>query len=148
MNRNDLFNVLYKEKILCSVTEIGSFHAFGEGADKDFVILVYKGDGMPRLPGDLKPQVSNLDTAMELLAEHGFKCTTVEPSDDENYPESDHFKTMRKDDLNLMVTEEREFFANSVTAFEVVKALNLRNKADRIKVHQIVVDGLSASDVA
>lgn len=54
---------------------------------------------------------------------------------------------VRRENLNLMVTHDPEFFANYKTAMEVCKALNLQHKQDRIAVCQIVRDGKKASEV-
>lgn len=56
--------------------------------------------------------------------------------------------SVRKGNLNLMITHSSEFFRGYKTAMEVCKALRLTNKADRIMVCQIVRDGLTADQVA
>lgn len=120
---------LYKEKLLPSIAPIGSYHAFGEGRDKDFVLYFSPLTDMP------------VDEAVEILESLGYKNNSRTPQNDEDYPEDDHFVAMRKDDINLMVTDDLQFYINSKRAFNVVCGLSLTSKADRILVHQIVVDG-------
>lgn len=54
---------------------------------------------------------------------------------------------VRRDHLNLMVTHSPKFFADYKTAMQVCKALDLRHKADRVAVCQIVRDGKTADEV-
>lgn len=55
--------------------------------------------------------------------------------------------SVRRDNLNLMITNSQEFFDGYKMATEVCIALKLENKADRIKVCQIVRDKKKASEV-
>lgn len=55
--------------------------------------------------------------------------------------------SVRRGNLNFMMTVSKEFFDGYVTAMEVCKALNLTEKTDRIKVCQIVRDKKKASEV-
>ena len=100
---------------------IGSYHAFGEGNDMDFVVLVDDGHA-----------------AVDALEELGF--TNSQNSEYVNF--NDEFVAMRRGAVNLMVTPSQQFYADSVKAFLVCKVLKLHEKGDRIRVHQIVVDGV------
>lgn len=53
---------------------------------------------------------------------------------------------IRRENLNLMVTHDADFYAGYVTAMEVCKALGLRNKHERIAVCQIVRDKKTAEE--
>lgn len=119
---------LYKAKIVAEYAAIGSYHAFGEGADRDYVVLV-----------------RDQEEASGILADYGY-TRTQDPNGGSGNG-NDHFIAMRKEDINLMVTQDREFFNLSQRAFYVVKVLNLRDKGDRIRVHQLVVDGLQPDEV-
>lgn len=52
--------------------------------------------------------------------------------------------SVRRGDLNLMVTHDRAFYDRYLTAMEVCKALRLEKKEHRIAVCRIVRDGWSA----
>jgi hypothetical protein len=98
---------------------IGSYHAFGEGNDMDFVVLVDDGHA-----------------ALDVLLELDF--TRSENSDYDDF--NDDFVAIRRGKVNLMVTPSQQFYDDSVKAFLVCKVLKLHNKGDRIRVHQLVVD--------
>jgi hypothetical protein len=53
----------------------------------------------------------------------------------------------RLGNLNLLVTNNRQFYDGFKRALEVCKALRLTSRDDRVAVHQIVRDGLTAADV-
>jgi len=124
---NRLYSMLYKNKLQYNVIPIGSWHAFGEGRDIDYVLW------------NMSP-VENIHDSVAALMDLGFEITT-----EGGYEiDEDEFVCMRKDDINLMVTHDQEFAENSALAFRIVQALDLREKADRIKVHRIIVDGKDA----
>lgn len=52
--------------------------------------------------------------------------------------------SVRRGNVNLMLTQSKEFFNGYVSAMEVCKALNLQTKYERVIVCMIVRDGLSA----
>lgn len=118
----ELMADLYKAKLLAHLVPIGSFHAFGEGADEDYVV-------------ELSPITDVEDAVAEL---EGVGYTVTSPTE---YGENPRFVAMRKGRLNLLVTGDAEFAELSAAAFDVVRVLNLRDKAQRIAVHRIIVDG-------
>ena len=115
---------LYTAKVVAAVQPIGSYHAFGEGEDIDFVVL---------------STLVTKEDAADALVSVGYVLSS--PDGEGSGGGSDAFIAMRKGDFNLLVTDDHAFYIDSKTAFEVVCALNLTDKADRIKVHQIIVDG-------
>jgi hypothetical protein len=54
---------------------------------------------------------------------------------------------VRRENLNLMVTHDQQFFDDYKRAMEVCKALRLRHKEDRVAVCQIVRDRKPADEV-
>ena len=116
---------LYRAKLLVDVIPIGSYHAFGVGHDKDYVLLV--------------KDLVTLEGAVDCLKDHGY--TVSSPESAEGYGDSDLFIAMRNGDLNVLVTDDHGFAERSRAAFDVVRVLNLRDKGARIAVHKIVVDG-------
>lgn len=48
------------------------------------------------------------------------------------------FVAYRKDDYNLMLTVDTGFFYNAAAATELCRAMNIMDKQDRIRVHQMV----------
>lgn len=64
-----------------------------------------------------------------------LKCEgfTKSSSEEEDYDmESEGFSCYRRDNLNLIVTISSSWYNKWVLATRVAKALNLRNKADRV----------------
>lgn len=120
---NRLYAGLYAAKLQYNVIPIGSWHAFGEGRDIDYVVW------------NMSP-TETIHDSIAALTDIGFDVTLSEYICDD-----DVFVCMRMDDINLMVTHDQDFAEKSALAFQLVRALDLREKADRIKVHQIIVDG-------
>lgn len=122
----ELLADLYRAKLMVDVIPIGSYHAFGEGHDKDYVLLVKE-----FLP---------LDDVVDCLDEQGYTVSSPDRGED-GYGESDVFIAMRKGELNVLVTDDYGFAERSRAAFDVVRVLRLHDKQDRIAVHKVVVDG-------
>lgn len=120
---------LYKNKIMGSLTPIGSYFAFGAGRDMDAVLLV--------------PQ-PELTSAAISLVELGFSPTQ---GDEGSGAGGDHFEAYRRDRWNILLTSTVKFAIDSRKAFEIVKLLNLREKQDRINVHKIIVDGYTCASL-
>jgi hypothetical protein len=116
---------LYRAGMPAAVQPIGSWHAFGAGRDIDFVVYC---------------NVFTLEYSVDLLVEQGYTRSST-PEHPEGYPENDVFVALRKGMLNVLLTANERFYERSGMAYELVCALNLRNKRDRVIVHQIVVDG-------
>lgn len=89
--------------------------------DKDYIILV----------NDF------YSYAEELRDDYGFECTTGE------YPvpveDASQFSTFRRGDINLIVTERKQFFDDFCDATELSTALNLLDKKQRIILFQYVL---------
>ncbi len=89
--------------------------------DIDFVCLVEPGFG--------------LDDATDCLEGSGYKQTSLTAEDYEGATNEDgsvRFRTFRKDVINLIVTEQMEFYLSYVQATKEASRLNLLNKEDRI----------------
>ena len=70
----------------------------------------------------------------------GFEKTT--PEDHEAYGSGEvEFKTYRRGEMNLIVTEDRQFYDDWMLATCVCRELNLLEKADRIRVFQGILYG-------
>lgn len=53
---------------------------------------------------------------------------------------------IRRENVNLMITHSRAFFDGFKMAAQVCKALRLQSKIERITVHRVVRDGMSADE--
>ena len=91
--------------------------------DKDYIVLVKDlNTSQPKLQElNYVPSVADSDE-YDLEAEGGFMC-------------------YRKDDINLIVTEDEKFFAKFWEATTVAKQLNLKEKHDRIYLFKYVLYG-------
>ncbi len=56
-----------------------------------------------------------------------------------NYGELENFTSLRKGDINLIVTEREQFYKHFKVASALCKRLNLLAKGDRIAVFQAVL---------
>lgn len=59
--------------------------------------------------------------------------------------ENDTWGTLRRANVNLIVTIDPEWYARALVANEVCVALSLQSKADRIVVYRVVRDGMTAN---
>ncbi len=91
--------------------------------DEDFLCLVPEKDG-----------------GLEALSAHGFK----QDGQPEFYTGNDNggFRSFRKDDVNVITTNDRDFFMLFLTATHLAKRFNLLKKADRIALFQAVLYGV------
>lgn len=110
---------------------IGSatFMAAEEVADVDFAVL-------------LKPGV-RLTEAFErtFTFDEGWgPCSEYDTS------AAFEWAAVRRENLNLMVSTSERFYDGYLRAMEVIKLLDLRNKADRIAVCAVVRDGIPARE--
>lgn len=89
---------------------------------------------------DYVVKVTDLGTAEPALLDKGYK---VSVSDREEYDlqAEGGFQTFRKEDINLIVTEDETFFSKFVDATLLAKELNLLKKEDRITLFQYVLYG-------
>ena len=53
----------------------------------------------------------------------------------------ERFVSLRKDDINIILTDSPKFYADFITATKVCIALNLVDRVDRVKVHKAVLYG-------
>lgn len=63
------------------------------------------------------------------------------------YPD-DEWGATRREDLNLIVTHDPEFFKCRLRAYEVCKYLRIEDRPTRVAIHEIVGDGKSADEIA
>lgn len=97
--------------------------------DIDILIFTYDKDGF----------------AAKALAEpNPFKTGNEETTDGDAIGpsrfESD-FVSLKRDDINLIITDDIEFHQRFVAATSIAKRLNLRNKPDRIALFQAILYG-------
>ena len=78
--------------------------------------------------------VTNVQDAEERLLKEGWT-----PCCNREYVDI-CFKAFRKGEDNYVVTSYEEFFERYLIAAEVSRALNLKEKADRIKVHAACIE--------
>lgn len=104
---------------------VGSSYIVGEGADLDLVVLVTPG---------------YLDEACIKLRDAGYAFTGAEDCSGAE----DEFRTFRKGDVNVMLSDEDKWYDAFLTAAEVCKALQLREKWQRIAVHRVIMDNEDA----
>lgn len=108
---------------------IGSAMYRADAADVDFAVMLHEGN-----------------EAMEALTALCDSALGFEPCGQYD-TQLGEWGSVRRGNLNLMVTHSRKFFDGYKTAMEVCKVLDLADKFDRIAVCAIVRDGRSASDV-
>jgi hypothetical protein len=102
---------------------VGSTYALGQGKDLDVLILT---DDMDRFCNEL-----------------AFEDFTLEG----NAYAADGFRSMRKGDVNALVTQDRGFFDRTVLAAEVTKVLRVQTREDRIKVYRVIREGKKAEEL-
>lgn len=105
------------------VALVGSTYSLGHGNDLDILVL-----------GDMYA-LSNTLEGMGWTRETLFI----------HYDNTD-FISLRKDNVNLLLTDDQEFFERFKLAAEVCKVLNLADRRARILVHRVVRDGLSSEE--
>lgn len=105
----------------CTVLEtclVGSSYILGSGEDIDCLLLV-----------------SNLQSATESAQLCGY-----EKEGGESYDTST-FYSLRKGDLNILLTEDLSFYSGFKASADVCRFLKVANKPDRIAVHRRLMDG-------
>lgn len=109
---------------------VGSTYICGAGEDLDVLV-----------------RVDDLNCAIELLPDYDRE------GEDGEYPEDDHWVSLRKDNLNLLLTDSHDLYMKWLTAAEVCKYLHQRQgtpyspKDERIAVHRIIMDGDTTENV-
>lgn len=125
------------EAMLRDRPEVAAFSLIGSAmylpaeqcGDVDFAVLLKEGH-------DAHQFLTNL-----ILAEGWDACG-------EQYEASgNHWGAVRRESLNLMVTHDRQWYADYLLAMEVCKVLRLTVKDDRIAVCRVVRDKLPADVV-
>lgn len=99
------------------VALVGSVACLDQGNDVDVLFLV-----------------EHLDDAIKHLEAAQFKGL-----DNPQYP-IDKWTSMKREDLNVLLTDDPLFFHGFVVSTAVCKALRLTSRDDRVKVHDIVRD--------
>ena len=90
--------------------------------DRDYVLLV-----------------TNLEAAEKGLAASGYDNTSARGEED--YGTEKSMQCYRKDNLNLIVTEDKEFFDKWLEATALAKILNLKDKHLRIALFSYILYG-------
>jgi hypothetical protein len=113
--------------------QVGSsyINSSGQGEDLDIVVLCAD-------PGATLPLKMRMEEA-------GYRATGGESGED------DEFTTLRKGDVNVMLTVDEDWWWNFVKSAEVCKALHLRYKWERVAVHRVLMndeDAETAREVA
>ena len=73
----------------------------------------------------------------ERLVKIGFRRT------DRDYGHEGHghpIHSYRREELNILVTTDREFFRRTMEATRLATRFNLLDKADRVALHEVLVD--------
>jgi hypothetical protein len=122
---NDAFAFLNSQPDVMQFTLIGSA-AFMPDKAKDV---------------DLAVRVKLKTTPKEFCATLGSEWL---PCGKEDYPEGPGWTSVRRGNVNLMVTNDGTWFRNYVQAMHVCAYLKLEDKVDRIAVCKIVRDELDA----
>lgn len=82
--------------------------------------------------------------ALEALENYGYHVP--DPEERYNNTEMPNFVSVRKDDVNLIVTGKKHFYNRFVAATSLARRFNLLNKEDRIALFQAVLYGASCDD--
>ena len=82
-------------------------------------------------------------TLDELLTSKGF---TIGGSMYLHHAGISDFQSWKKDDLNILVTTDANWYEAMHRAMLVCKYLNVKDKTDRINVHQMIVYGNDVSE--
>lgn len=123
------------QRVVIDIAHVGSTYISGEGSDLDLVVYI-------------RAQVIRQSDAVFELYEWGYIKTGHGSGED------DEFTTLRKGDVNLMVTSDRDFMVGFEQAAEVCKYVTqelapffphgVLTKAQRIKIHRILMNGEEA----
>lgn len=109
------------------ISHVGSSYTHGAGEDIDFMVFV---------GGDR-------EEAKRVLDEADYKYTGVDCSGSE-----DEFDTFRNGVVNVILTDDMQFFSDMCACSEIVKYLvssgHVIDKPARIKIHRILMNGESA----
>lgn len=77
-----------------------------------------------------------------LMVEQGFVCEGSIPADlDENINAGNTFFSMRKGDMNYIVTSDETFYKRFAAATNLAKQYNLTTKPERVQLFQAVLYG-------
>jgi hypothetical protein len=94
--------------------------------DEDWVVLV----------------LSTKDYERQMIR-YGFKVDGSKVEDAFHEKRIDGFRSLKKGDLNIIITKSRDFYSRFVAATRVAKRLNLTKKSDRVALFQAVLYGNS-----
>lgn len=83
---------------------------------------------------DIMVMVPDKQAYMELCHALGFSYA---PNANE-YP--GEWESMKKGDLNLLITADSDYYYASRTASDVCRALKLKTRKERVIVHRVIVD--------
>lgn len=77
--------------------------------------------------------VKDIDVFIEMAIKMGYD------TGESHYGEIEHFVSVRKGDINLIITQDMSFFNKFIWASNLAKRFNLLNKEDRIALFQGVL---------
>lgn len=95
--------------------------------DLDFAVLT------PQGPGAVLKGTDCHSVCRKLVNEGWSYC--------EDYQTDGDWQSIRKGVVNLIVTDDPEFYAGMVLAANVCAVLGLERKSDRVRVHRVIRDG-------
>lgn len=101
---------------------VGSTYILGKGKDIDYLFLV------PDL----------YDTQERLKGRNWADGLSLE------YDGLGNFFSARRGEINLLFVEDSDFYDKWLTSAEVCKALKLESRTDRVIVHRIIMDDMTA----
>lgn len=112
------------------IVHVGSSYISGSGNDLDLVLLLDEVEGL---------QDFEEDHDVRALIDGGYTPTGATSGKD------DDFVTLRKGDVNVMLTYSHQFCGEFARAAEVCKYVTLLgcelSKESRIKIHRIIMNG-------
>lgn len=113
--------------------------------DIDYLVLLKVDD----VNGFFNPELALSEFLSECTAGvpggHWEPCSQITEEGKLLYAEDPDYSTtwysLRKGNLNIIVTNDEEWFMRAVAATELCKALNLADKEHRIRVFRVIRDG-------
>ena len=78
---------------------------------------------------------------VKLLNPHGFEAAGSIPANELDMRSQSDFVSVRRGDLNLIITHDPDFFTKFMLATRTAKRLNLLKKEDRVALFQFILYG-------
>ena len=128
-NVNDAVEILKRNHPKCRISFVGSC-IIESVSPKDWDILVYLKNGH--------------DELLHSCYNEGYK---IEGERSEDYPEELGFNSLRKNDINLIITQDIHFYHNFRSASQICKVLDVQDRKKRVQVHAIAFNGITPKDL-